>query len=67
MNIEFYNVGDRCKKCSFDLHMHDYIGVFCPLCSYRSIEISFAANTNPLNQELPIIPPDQMARGGLTT
>jgi Zn finger protein HypA/HybF involved in hydrogenase expression len=31
----------NCQKCGFKLEVHDYIGLFCPMCTYLSIEISF--------------------------
>ena len=72
MSINSYDVGQECPKCGFQMHRHDYIGVFCPLCAYRSIEQSFAladraTSTHPTNPELPTIPPGHPARGGLTT
>lgn len=30
-----------CATCGGKMYPHDFIGMFCPICTYRSIELSF--------------------------
>ena len=34
----------NCQKCGARLQEHSHIGTFCPICTYHSIEKSFATS-----------------------
>ena len=36
------NALGHCQKCGHLLAEHEFVGVFCPVCTYHSIEKSFA-------------------------
>ena len=43
----------NCQKCGARLQEHSYIGTFCPVCTYHSIEKSFEiSNPQFIEKEL---------------